>query len=172
MFLYFFSRKTWAPGLYGAISHHPSHHGFPRRSGAAPSTVNTGTRAPIFEYVGHQHVPQAWRPHIGAAQARYGFYCHRNAWYVEIRSKNHGGILPSIMAGERSNGAPGGAPVRPMPPHECPYSSMLATDMCPKAVRRGKLIGVVRGDEFTIALSDVPWIYKKLHLVPGSTLKN
>ena len=48
---------------------------------------------------------------------------------------------------------------------------MLATDMCTKAVRRGKLIGVVRGDEFTIALSDVPWIYKKLHLVPGPTLK-
>ena len=147
------------------------HHGFPRRSGAAPSTVNTGTRAPIFEYVGHQHVPQAWRPPIGAAQARYGFYCHRNTRYVEIRSKNHGGILPSIMAGERSNGAPGGAPVRPIPPHECPYSSMLATDMCTKAVRRGKLIGVVRGDEFTIALSDVPWIYKKVHFLAGSTLK-
>ena len=91
--------------LHGAISHHPSSscncHGFPRRSGAAPSTVNTGPRAHIFEYVGHQHVPQAWRPHIGAAQARYGFYCHRNAWYVKIRSKNHGGILPSIMAAAR-----------------------------------------------------------------------
>ena len=170
MFLYFFSRKTCAPGLYGAISHHPSHHGFPRRSGAAPSTVNTGPRAPIFEYMGHQHGSQAWRPPMGAAQARYGFYCHRNAWYVEIRSKNHGGILPSIMAAERSNGAPGGARVRPIPPHECPYSSMLATDMCTKAVRRGKLIGVVRGDEFTIALSDVPWIYKKVHLVSGPTL--
>ena len=63
------------------------HHGFPRRSGAAPSTVNTGPRAPIFEYVGHQHVPQAWRPHIGAAQARYGFYCHRNTRYVKINRK-------------------------------------------------------------------------------------
>ena len=63
------------------------HHGFPRRSGAAPSTVNTGTRAPIFEYVGHQHVPQAWRPPIGAAQARYGFYCHRNTRYVKINRK-------------------------------------------------------------------------------------
>ena len=48
---------------------------------------------------------------------------------------------------------------------------MLATDMCTKAVRRGKLIGVVCGDEFTIALSDVPWIHKKVHLVPGPTLK-
>ena len=47
---------------------------------------------------------------------------------------------------------------------------MLATDMCTKAVRRGKLIGVVRGDEFTIALSDVPWIYKKVHFLAGSTL--
>ena len=155
MFLYFFSRKTCAPGLYGAISHHPSHHGFPRRSGAAPSTVNMGPRASIFEYVGHQHVPQAWRPPIGAAQAQYGFYCHRNAWYVEIRSKNHGGILPSIMAAERSNGASGGAPVRPIPPHECPYSSMLAKDTCTKAVRRGKLIGAVGNDEFTIALGDM-----------------
>ena len=57
---------------------------------------------------------------------------------------------------EHSNGAPGGTPVRPIPPHEYPSSSM-----------RGKVIG----DEFTIALSDVPWIYKKLHLVPGPTLK-
>ena len=85
--------------------------------------------------------------------------------------KNHGGILPSIMAGERSNGASGGAQERPIPPHECPYSSMLATVMCTKAVRRGKLIGAVGGDEFTIALSDVPWVYKKVHLVPGPTLK-
>ena len=131
------------------------HHGFPRRSGAAPSTVNTGPRAPIFEYVGHQHVPQAWRPPIGAAQARYGFYCHRNAWYVEIRSKNHGGILPSIMAAERSNGAPGGTRVRPIPPHECPYSSVATKDTCTKGVRRGKPIGGVCGDEFTIALVDV-----------------
>ena len=69
--------------------------------------------------------------------------------------KNHGGILPSIMAAERSNGAPGGAPVRPMPPHECPYSRMLATDMCTKDVWRRKLIGVVLGDDFTIALGDM-----------------
>ena len=48
---------------------------------------------------------------------------------------------------------------------------MLATEMCTKAVRRGKLIGVVRGDEFTIALSDVPWIYKKVHFLAGPTLK-
>ena len=88
MFLYFFSRKTCAPGLYGAISHHPSHHGFPRRSGAAPSTVNTGPRAPIFEYVGHQHVPQAWRPPMGAPQAWYSMgYCHRNTRYVKINRK-------------------------------------------------------------------------------------
>ena len=155
MFLYFFSRKTCAPGLYGAISHHPSHHGFPRRSGAAPSTVNTGPRAPIFKYVGHQHVPQAWRPPMGAAQARYGFYCHRDAVVCEIRSKNHGGILPSIMAAERSNGAPGGAPVRPIPPHECPNSSMPAKDMCTKDVRREKLIGAVGDGEFTMALGDM-----------------
>ena len=141
--------------LHGAISHHPSHHGFPRRSGAAPSTVNTGTRATIFEYVGHQHVPQAWRPPMGAVQAWYGFYCHRNTRYVKINRKIIVGILPSIMAAERSNGAPGGAPVRPMPPHECPYSSMLATDICTKEVRREKLIGAVSNDEFTIALVDV-----------------
>ena len=120
MFLYFFSRKTCATGFMAPSATILHHHGFPRRSGAAPSTVNTGPRAPIFAYVGHQHVPQAWRPPIGAAQARYGFYCHRNAWYVEIRSKNHGGILPSIMAAERSNGAPGGAPVRPIPPSRAP----------------------------------------------------
>ena len=59
------------------------------------------------------------------------------------------------MAAERSNGVPGGAPVRPIPPHECPYSSMLATEMCTKAVRRRKLIGAVGNDEFTIALVDV-----------------
>ena len=55
--------------------------------GALPSTVKIGPRAPIFGYVGHQHVPQAWRPHIGAAQARYGFYCHRDAWYVKFDRK-------------------------------------------------------------------------------------
>ena len=49
------------------------------------SQCNMGPRAPIFEYVGHQHVPQAWRPPMCAAQARYGFYCHRNTRYVEIR---------------------------------------------------------------------------------------
>ena len=59
------------------------------------------------------------------------------------------------MAGERSNGAPGGAPVRPIPPPGRPYSSMRATGMCTKALRRGKLIGVVLGDEFTIALGDM-----------------
>ena len=155
MFLYFFSRKTCATGFMAPSATILHHHGFPRRSGAAPSTVNTGPRVPMFAYVGHQHVPQAWRPPIGAAQARYGFYCHRNAWYVEIRSKNHGGILPSIMAAERSNGAPGGAPVRPIPPHECPYSSMLATNMCTMDVRRGKLIGAVSNDDITIALVDV-----------------
>tara|TARA_B100001013_G_C24201529_1_gene281524 strand:+ start:365 stop:508 length:144 start_codon:yes stop_codon:yes gene_type:complete len=32
---------------------------------------------------------------------------------------------------------------------------MLATDMCTKDVRRGKLIGAVSNDEFTIALVDV-----------------
>ena len=69
--------------------------------------------------------------------------------------KNHGGIPPSIMAGERSNGAPGGAPVRPIPPPGRPYSSMRATGMCTKALRRGKLIGIVLGDEFTIALGDM-----------------
>ena len=144
------------------------HHGFPRRSGTAPSTVNTGIRAPIFEYVGNQHGPQAWRPHMGAAQARYGFYCHRNTRYVEIRSKNHGGILPSIMAAERSNGAPGGAPVRPMPPHECPYSSMLATNMCTKDVRRGKLIGAVGNVRSPWAI----WVKttEKMSFVAGSTL--
>ena len=155
MFNILFSRKTCATGFMAPSATILHHHGFPRRSGAAPSTVNTGPRAPIFEYVGHQHVPQAWRPHIGAAQARYGFYCHRNAWYVEIRSKNHGGILPSIMAAERSNGAPGGAPVRPIPPPGRPYSSIRATGMCTKALRRGKLIGIVLGDEFTIALGDM-----------------
>ena len=155
MFNILFLCKTCATGFMAPSATILHHHGFPRRSGAAPSTVNTGPRAPIFEYVGHQHVPQAWRPHIGAAQARYGFYCHRNTRYVEIRSKNHGGILPSIMAGERSNGAPGGAPVRPIPPHECPYSRMLVTDTCTKAVRRGKLIGAVGNDEFTIALGDM-----------------
>ena len=155
MFNILFLCKTCATGFMAPSATILHHHGFPRRSGAAPSTVNMGPRAPIFEYVGHQHVPQAWRPPFGAAQARYVFYCHRNAWHVKIRSKNHGGILPSIMAAERSNGAPGGAPVRPMPPHECTYSSMLATNMCTKDVRRGKLIGAVSNDEFTIALGDV-----------------
>ena len=155
MFLYFFSRKTCATGFMAPSATILHHHGFPRRSGAAPSTVNTGPRAFIFAYVGHQHVPQAWRPPMGAAQARYGFYCHRNTRYVEIRSKNHGGILPSIMAGERSNGAPGGAPVRPIPPPGRPYPSIRANGMCTKALRRGKLIGIVLGDEFTIALGDM-----------------
>ena len=59
------------------------------------------------------------------------------------------------MAGERSNGAPGGAPVRPIPPHKRPYSSMAAKDMCTKAVRWDKLIGAVGDGEFTIALGDM-----------------
>ena len=59
------------------------------------------------------------------------------------------------MAAERSNGAPGGAPVRPIPPTGRPYPSIRATGMCTKALRRGKLIGVVLGDEFTIALGDM-----------------
>ena len=91
MFLYFFSRKTCATGFMAPSATILHHHGFPRRSGAAPSTVNTGTRAPIFEYVGHQHVPQAWQPPIGAAQARSGVYCHRithrNTLYVKINRK-------------------------------------------------------------------------------------
>ena len=127
------------------------HHGFPRRSGAAPSTVNTGPRAPIFEYVGHQHVPQAWRPPIGAAQARYGFYCHRDAWYVKFDRK----IMVASFLPSRSNGAPGGAPVRPILPHECPNSSMLAKNMCTKDVRRETLIGAVGDGEFAIALGDM-----------------
>ena len=59
------------------------------------------------------------------------------------------------MAAERSNGAPGGAPVRPIPPHECPNSSMLAKDMCIKDVRRETLIGAVGDGEFAIALGDM-----------------
>ena len=59
------------------------------------------------------------------------------------------------MAAERSNGAPGGAPVRPIPPPGRPYSRIRANGMCTKALRRGKLIGVVLGDEFTIALGDM-----------------
>ena len=87
MFNILFSRKTCATGFMAPSATILHHHGFPRRSGAAPSTVNTGPRAPIFAYVGHQHVPQARRPHIGAAQARYGFYCHRDAWYVKFDRK-------------------------------------------------------------------------------------
>ena len=87
MFNILFLCKTCATGFMAPSATILHHHGFPRRSGAAPSTVNMGPRAPIFEYVGHQHVPQAWRPHIGAAQARYGFYCHRDAWYVKFDRK-------------------------------------------------------------------------------------
>ena len=88
--------------------------------------------------------------------------------------KNHGGIPPSIMAGERSNGAPGGAPVRPIPPTGRPYSSIRATGMCTKALRRGKLIGIVLEDEFTIALGDNTGILmdkttEKLPLVAGGS---
>ena len=92
---------------------------------------------------------------MGAAQARYGFYCHRDAWYVKFDRKIMVASFPSIMAAERSNGAPGGARVRPIPPHECPNSSMLAKDMCTKNVQREKLIGAVGDGEFTIALGDM-----------------
>ena len=40
-----------------------------------------------------------------------------------------------------------------------------------KAEQRAKSIGGFIGDEFMIAMGDVPWIYKKVYLVPGSTLK-
>ena len=36
-----------------------------------------------------------------------------------------------------------------------------------KAEQRAKSIGGFIGDEIMIAMGDMPWIYKKLHLVPG-----
>ena len=41
-----------------------------------------------------------------------------------------------------------------------------------KAEQRAKSIGGFIGDEIMIAMGDVSWIYKKVYLVPGTTLKN
>ena len=40
-----------------------------------------------------------------------------------------------------------------------------------KAVQRPQSIGVFIRDEMMIAMGDMPWIYKKVYLVSGPTLK-
>ena len=165
MFLYFFSRKTCATGFMAPSATILHHHGFPRRSGAAPSTVNTGPRAFIFEYgVGHQHVPQAWRPPMGAAQARYGFYCHHNTRYVKINRKIMvASFLPSWLqsAPMARLGALVCAQYRPTSAHiRVCWTRTWVPRMC-----GGKLIGAVGNDECTIALGDMGQKQRKT-LVP------
>ena len=43
--------------------------------------------------------------------------------------------------------------------------------MYTKDVQRAKSIGGFIRDEMMIAIGDVPWIYKKVHLLYGPTLK-
>ena len=63
-----------------------------------------------------------------------------------------------------------GPPTGPIPVPVRPYSGIRCFMMYIKAEQRAKSIGGFIGDEFMIAMGDVPWIYKKVYLVPGSTL--
>ena len=72
----------------------------------------------------------------------------------------------SIMAMERPNGAPGAHP-RDQYRFPCAHIRLWGTLGCIKAERREKSIGGFIRDEMMIAMGDMPWIYKKLHLVPG-----
>ena len=47
---------------------------------------------------------------------------------------------------------------------------MMSFRMYIKAVQRPQSIGVFIRDEMMITMGYVPWIYKKVYLVPGSTL--
>ena len=60
-----------------------------------------------------------------------------------------------------------GPPTGPIPVPVRPYSGMRYIRMYIKAERRAKSIGGFIRDEMMIAMGDMPWIYKKLHLVPG-----
>ena len=64
-----------------------------------------------------------------------------------------------------------GPPTGPIPVPVHPYSGIRCFMMYIKAEQRAKSIGGFIRDEMMIAMGAVPWIYKKLYLVPGPTLK-
>ena len=64
------------------------------------------------------------------------------------------------------------APVRPIRLPRSQYSGIWCFIMLLKALQRLVDNWGILQDEITIALGDVPWIYKKLHLVSGSTHNN
>ena len=64
-----------------------------------------------------------------------------------------------------------GPPTGPIPVPRRPYSGMMYFRMSRKAALLEESIGGFIRDEIMIAMGDVPWIYKKVYLVPGSTLK-
>ena len=63
-----------------------------------------------------------------------------------------------------------GPPTGPIPVPVRPYSGIRCFMMYTKAEQRAKSIGGFIGDEIMIAMGDMPWIYKKLHVVSGPTL--
>ena len=115
--LYFISRETCVTDLPS-----PTSTIFPiminkKRSGAAPSTPNTGLNAIIFGHGVAREVRQVGEAILYAVLARRGSYCDRNAEDRKFRSKNLGGSFLSIMATERPNGALWGPVGRPKPLH-------------------------------------------------------
>ena len=63
-----------------------------------------------------------------------------------------------------------GPPTGPIPVPGRPYLGMMYFRMYITVVQRAESIGVFIRDEMMIAMGDVPWIYKKVYLVPGPTL--
>ena len=72
------------------------------------------------------------------------------------------GSILHIMATERSNGAPWGAPVRPIRLPRGQNATMRRIAMCMKAMQRGNAVGKDLRGRIAIAMGDVPWMNRKV----------
>ena len=141
------------------------------RSGAAPSTPNTGPKALIFGHDGARDVRRAGKPPLHAGLARRGSYFDRNVAHRKFRSKNLGGSPLSIMATERPNGAPGDPVGRPKPPPHPQKSIGTCLCMCWPALLNGDSLGQRMGTVIKHAVGDVPQTNRKLYFLAGTSLK-
>ena len=93
-----------------------------------------------------------------------------------MRAGGSGGEIMVSSFFHHGDGAPQwrawGPPTGPIPVPVRPYSGIRCFMMYIKAEQRAKSIGGFIGDEIMIAVGDVSWLYKKVYLVPGTTLKN